>query len=118
MSEIDLEQASEKLKGLAPTKNWPVEAAEFYLQAFRLIAQLAEEVERLREPLWTCAECGFTYDKVHSDEHGHHRCPCCREWEDKQKIDRLTEALESIANGIDLLECTCPETARAALEKK
>jgi len=64
-------------------KNWPCHAI-----------RLTDEVRRLREELWTCTECGFTYDKVHSDEKGHHSCPCCKECELEQEIERLREGIE------------------------
>ena len=59
--------------------------------------EAADEIERLREPLWTCDECGFTYDKVHSDEKGHHSCPCCNEWELEQRVKRLRAELKEIS---------------------
>lgn len=43
--------------------------------------------------LWSCPDCGFSFDSSHEDVNGGYSCPCCAEL---TLIKQLTEAKEII----------------------
>jgi len=44
-----------------------------------------------------CPDCAFTFDAAHEDEGGGYSCPLCSEIALQAEVERLREALDSIA---------------------
>src|SRR5690606_21494010 len=60
-----------------------------------LIEQL-EQARTMNHNMWTCGDCGFSFDASHTDEgtDGQYSCPACAEIELEKQLEQAQAAMQ------------------------